>query len=86
MQKFYKIDDMEIIRWLKNADGTHSVRIGASDGFIEDVPTARHEGISDSTTIDELKAILKPYVEKMPTIAYSARKNVESIDMLANNN
>ena len=83
MQKYYKIEDIEIKKWLKNPDGSYCVVISASDGFAEEVPPSSYEGITDSTTVDDLKAKLKPYVEGILTAEYSARNDARPTDMLA---
>jgi|6_EtaG_2_1085325.scaffolds.fasta_scaffold28470_3 hypothetical protein len=86
MQQYYTIDDITISKWAKKPDGTYLIRISSKDGFTEDIPPEKYAGISDSTTVEELKAILKQYIESIVTIDYSLRNNVELVDMLADNN
>jgi len=86
MKQYYSIDDISISKWNKLSDSFYEIVISAKDGFSSSIPNDALVGVSDNTTIDELKVLIKPFVENIITVEYSERDYIAPIDLLNNNN
>ena len=79
----YKEEDVKIVKWHKEPDGSHFIVAACScDGFKGEIPQKVLADLPDDPVLADVEAIAKAWIQTIVTITHSKRNNVKAVDML----
>ena len=88
-QKYYRAEDVKIIKWHKEPDGSHFIVASCPDGFKGEIPQKVLADLPDDPVLADVEAIAQTWIQTILSASWKPEGWAEKhkkIDMLANNN